>query len=165
MKTRLTAEMARDLFTISESDGVLRHKHDTGRWGRIKAGTPCGTPHGRGYVAINVMGHRYLAHRVVWLMVHGDWPTMEVDHIDGDKLNNRPSNLRDVSHSLNQQNRRSAQRNSKSGRLGVMRQGKSFHATLRHAGRSYFIGAFSTLEEASAAHIEAKRRIHQGCTL
>ncbi|MFX4377260.1 HNH endonuclease, partial [Acinetobacter baumannii] len=41
---------------------------------------------------------------MAWLYVHGVHPTGQIDHIDGDPLNNRISNLRDVSHAVNQQN-------------------------------------------------------------
>ena len=52
-----------------------------------------------GYHCIRIKGQDYAAHRLAWLYVHGDWPKHQIDHIDGNKLNNRISNLRDVTFS------------------------------------------------------------------
>lgn len=50
-----------------------------------------------GYLRIMIDGKRYLVHRVVYLLTHGHWPLQQIDHIDRNKINNRPNNLRDVS--------------------------------------------------------------------
>ena len=50
----------------------------------------------RGYRCIRFNGYLFMAHRVIWAIVHGAWPTGEIDHIDGDPSNNRITNLRHV---------------------------------------------------------------------
>lgn len=159
------AHHARESFFVSEDDGLLRHARNAGRFGRIKAGAIAGTEHPRGYIAVKFDGRPVLAHRLVWLMIHGAWPIGEIDHIDGNKRNNRPSNLRDVSHAVNQQNRRNPQKNNATGMLGVIKQGKRYWSSVRFNGKTHFVGAFDTPEEAHRAYIERKRLLHEGCTL
>ena len=66
-----------------------------------KVGKPAGTEHHMGYIVIGVGNHVYQAHRLAWLYIHGYWPKQVIDHIDGNKTNNKLSNLRDVSQSVN----------------------------------------------------------------
>ena len=73
-----------------------------------------------GYVRVKVCGKLYMAHRIAWLLQHGKWPANEIDHIDGNKLNNKIENLRDVPKTLNQRNAKRRKDNS-SGIVGVTR--------------------------------------------
>lgn len=57
-----------------------------------------------GYIQIKVKGKLYLAHRLAWLYVTGKWPSMDIDHIDGGRRNNRFSNLREATRSENKHN-------------------------------------------------------------
>ncbi len=75
---------------------------------------------GHGYLPVKVKGKSYLQHRIIFFLHNGYWAN-EVDHIDRDKVNNAPINLRDVDHSTNQHNR-DVQKNNTSGVKGV-----SFH--------------------------------------
>lgn len=105
--------------------------------------------HGYRYGTIN--RHKYLAHRVVFALVHGRWPDLQVDHIDRNRLNNRPDNLREASPRENQQNKTT----SRSGRArGVVwhKRDKRWMAQCKDAyGRQRYLGLFSTEGEAAAA--------------
>lgn len=70
-----------------------------------------------GYLTGRCMGHNAKAHRVIWAMVHGDWPN-NIDHINHDRSDNRIENLRNVEHLDNCRNQSLSLRN-KSGTIGV----------------------------------------------
>jgi hypothetical protein len=97
---------------------------------------------------------RYYTHRVIWELVNGPIPDgMCIDHIDGNGLNNRLSNLRLTTLSGNQRNRR-VSKNNRTGITGVFHHGngKGFNVTC--AGR--YIGYFTDLTKAAAARKAAE---------
>lgn len=128
-------------------------------FGKAAAGNPAGTLTTKGYLAVTVLGRRYLAHRLAWLLTYGELPSVQIDHINGVKTDNRLSNLRLATNSQNHGNR-GPSRASTSGVKGVYwwKTGRKWKAQLTHQGRSHFIGYFSTKEDA-AAHAEAEVRI------
>lgn len=71
-----------------------------------------------GYIRIGIDRDQYLAHRLAWFYVYGEWPTNQIDHINGDRLDNRIENLRDIERGDNQRNMKLSQRN-KIGITGV----------------------------------------------
>lgn len=81
------------------------------------AGKRTGHPNSDGYLKVRVGRKDYAVHRVIWFLANGTWP-VEIDHINGDKSDNRIANLRDVSHSQNMANKRRYSTN-KSGQAGV----------------------------------------------
>lgn len=132
----------------------------------VKAGTPVRSTNPDGYIVVSLDYMTYLAHRLAWFHVHGEWPKGQIDHINGDRADNRIANLRDVTDAVNQQNRRAATTTNKLGVLGVrqMRSGR-FTARIMTEGRALSLGAFLTPEEAHAAYLSAKRALHEGCTI
>jgi len=119
------------------------------------------------YRAITVNGQTYPAHWVAWAISKGSWPTSDIDHINGDRTDNRIENLREVSHSKNIQNQREAQASNKSsGLLGVaLRKNGKWDARIWVDGRNLYLGCFDVKEEAHQAYLTAKRKKHPGCTL
>lgn len=105
------------------------------------------------------------AHRLAWLFVYGTLPVNEIDHINGDRSDNRIKNLRDVTRQVNAQNLRKPIPGSRTGVLGVsMRRGR-YTSSISIGDRVIFLGDFETKDAAQAAYIEAKRRLHAGCTI
>jgi len=124
-----------------------------------------------GYRCIKVLGRLQLAHRLAWLYVHGVWPDHEIDHLNGIRSDNRLGNLRDVSRTTNSENQRRATVGNTSTKLlgatlddSVYRR-KPFKAQIKVNGRSRHLGMFATAEEAHQAYVDAKRQLHEGCTI
>ena len=161
----LTVDRLRELLDYDAASGVLTWKVRRKGHRGIKPGRVAGTPHTGRYVSIRIDGKAYLAHRLVWLYVTGEWPKLSIDHIDGDKLNNRFNNLRDVTQAINSQNIRRPRRTNKVGVLGAASAGKNYQVIIGiDYGRRY-IGKYATPDQAHAAYVKAKRELHPGGTL
>ncbi|WPF70342.1 HNH endonuclease [Acinetobacter phage Abgy2021-4-1] len=93
------------------------------------------------------------AHRLAWYIYKGTMPTGQIDHIDRDPANNLESNLRDVSQSVNQHNR-------KAKGYTIERSTGLYYAQIKLNGKQHFLGRFKTAEEATAAYKAAKLRLH-----
>lgn len=148
-------------WSYDPDTGLFTRIRAAGRHGCHKVGTVAGTSTSHGYVVIRIAGVLHGAHRLAWLYVHGEWPLV-IDHINGDRADNRLCNLRNVSQKENTQNLQRAPVTSKSGLLGAHRFGrqKRWSARIRIDGVSVRLGLFDTPEEAHAAYMEAKRRHH-----
>lgn len=161
----LTAERLREALDYSPETGEFTRRKNAGR--RYKAGQVAGSKEFRGYVQIRIDKKLYWAHRLAWLHMTGAWPTHDIDHIDGDKSNNRWSNLRDVPQAVNNQNVRSPFAGNSSGYLGVNWHPTNHNWTAKISvnNRTKYLGSYSTPEEAHAAYVAAKRELHTGSTL
>jgi HNH endonuclease len=132
---------------------------------KIKIGAICGTLRKDGYLSTTLNNKEYLLHRLAYLWCFGYLPSDEVDHIDGNKVNNKIDNLRIVTRTQNNQNRIRAGTNSSTGVLGVRTHKDKFIASLRHNKQSVYLGIFETAEIAYNAYVEAKRKLHEACTI
>lgn len=160
---RPTIAVLQQMFRVTD-EGLLVRLIDSGTNG--KAGAAAGNINAGGYLQLEVCGFPTTAHRVVFAIVFGRWPNGEIDHIDGNKINNRPSNLREASRKVNAQNIRKAKKSNNLGFLGVSpgRRGK-FRASLRVDGKQRYLGEFDTPEKAHAAYLTEKRKHHPGGTI
>lgn len=146
--------------------GTFAWRHDvrlkTG-WLRVAAGTRAGSAHPRGYRQIQIwidgkpIGIK--EHRLAWLFVHGEWPADQLDHINGDRADNRIANLRPANNSLNMANRK-LNANSKSGVKGVCwhKGSKRWRARLQYNGKRIHLGDFLNKEAAQIAYEAAAKR-------
>jgi len=115
----------------------------------------------RGYHHISINGVFYQAHRLAWLLAHGEDAPEDIDHIDGDPSNNRISNLRAVSHAENGRNRKLGGNNT-SGVMGVGWNDKAgkWQSRIGIGGSSKSLGYFDDIKSAASARREAERRLN-----
>ena len=120
-----------------------------------------------GYIEISVKSRKYQAHRLAILYVTGTWPTGDVDHINGIRTDNRLSNLRVVSRSVNCQNRRQANKTKTTDLLGAYwdKKMRRFTSYIYVNGKSKYLGSYETEQAAHQAYLTAKRVLHPGCTI
>jgi hypothetical protein len=137
---------------------LMHYDQDTGVFTRLtsnrrdRIGVTPGARNTNGHVQIRVDGVLHMAHRLAWLYVHGSFPQKQLDHINGDKTDNRISNLRHCSNKKNAENRKMSPRNT-SGYRGVSfdkTRGK-FKAYIGHEMRAIHIGLFAAVEDAAVA--------------
>jgi hypothetical protein len=115
-----------------------------------------------GYRRVKIEGIRYLVHRLVWLFFHGVMPENMIDHIDGNRDNNRVENLREVTNAENLQNQTKAMNTNLTGFLGVSFKPhfNKYIARIRKDGKLTHLGSFNTAEEAHQAYLIAKASLH-----
>lgn len=118
-----------------------------------------------GYLVVRLLGKRYPQHRLAWFYVTGEFPETDIDHIDGDRQNNKFDNLRVVTKAVNRQNIRRSMPCSKTGFLGAQVHHGKFRAVIHLDGKAIILGRFDTAEDAHAAYLNAKRQLHVGCTI
>lgn len=160
----LTAAALRAALQYDQSSGLFTRKQTRGS---AKAGAVAGCLMNKGYFVIRIGTKLHLAHRLAWLYVNEVWPTGQIDHINGNRLDNRIANLRDVTPEVNSQNQRVAR--SASGLMGAYaskQRGKiRYKSSISVCGRPKALGTFDTPEAAHNAYVAAKRRLHEGCTI
>lgn len=148
-----------DVFRPHFRTGTLtwRPKYKTRTAGKNAGFTSGHSP----YVRVKVDSTVYFLHRVMYAMYHGvdPGPEAQIDHINGDKLDNCVDNLRLVTPAQNRQNTKRV----RDGLKGAYRSTNTAHpwmASIDANGVRYPLGLFDTEEEAHAAYVEASARYH-----
>lgn len=153
----ITKEIVNNLFVYD--DGKLFWKSKPSKTSPIKIGNEVGTLMGDGYKRTNIFKKYYAIHRVVFLMKNGYLPEI-VDHIDGNKTNNRIENLREATKSQNAQNKK-MHKNNKSGIKGVhLNKAKKWVAQLRINNQVTYLGSFDDIKLAENAVKVARSKNH-----
>jgi hypothetical protein len=150
----IDAQRLREVATYNPDTGLFYWKSSHG--GRRADGKPAGAKTRAGYIRISLDGTDYLAHRLAWLYHYGAWPENVVDHINGDRADNRIQNLRDVPHWANLQNTQTISQNNNTGARGVTRLKNRYRAEIQVNGQRIHLGVFDTVEEAANSYINAK---------
>ena len=149
---RVSVEMLRSEFEYNPETGELRRKD----------GRSAARPMSRGYLNVYFGGKTYKAHIVSWAIYHGRYPKNLLDHINGNKTDNRIENLREANA---YQNTRNAKRRSDntSGIKGVYFHSQSgkWTACIRTGGRQITLGRFSDINEAAKVRKEAAEKFHK----
>lgn len=153
-----------EVLYYDHTSGLLHWKVSRGNQ-FTEVGMVAGHKHssrGKLYYRVRVDGHLIMGHWIVWAMTHGEWPIDQIDHIDGDGLNNRLCNLRIAPQSENNKNA-AIRKDNPTGVCGVVRD-KNFHmngvfiAHIKADGKFKYLGRFKTLEEAAAVRKAAEHQ-------
>ena len=160
---KLTAEIARDLLSYDPDTGLMtwkarprqyfKREKDVAWWNGKYAGTVAGTMDGRGYLQVTIFAKLYLTHRLIWLMETGSWPSDDIDHVNGNRTDNRLSNLREATRRQNCAN----QRARKVGLKGAYYKpaNRKWQSAIRIDGKQFYLGLYDSEQEAHAAYMEA----------
>ena len=160
MKT-ISVERLREVLNYDPETGIFTRRIAPSKSNMRFCGVVAGTTEPSGYTIIRVDRCAFKAHRFAVAYVEGEFPPAQVDHINGDRSDNRYANLRKATHAENHQNRTLDVRN-KSGFVGVFFNKKLqkwlAHIRLNRVGTH--LGCFDTPEEAHAAYLAAKAQLH-----
>lgn len=153
----LTPEKLHELLEYDPETGTLTWKcRGNPQWDARFAGKAAFTSYRNGYKAGGIFNKMYDAHRIIWMMVHGEWPNT-IDHINGVKDDNRIENLRNVTQAENCRNAKRT-RNNKSGHNGVSwsKGSRKWLAQIMVNRKCIYLGRFIDIEDAIAARAAAE---------
>jgi HNH endonuclease len=148
------------LYWKERSPDMFKNPKSAAAWNAKYANKPAINGIHNGYRYGSLFGRATEAHRIAWALHHGKWPEHHIDHINGDRSDNRIVNLRDVPHRINLRNTKLSNHNT-SGVMGVQWKNYAQKWVVNVGGE--YIGIFASFEDAVAARkaAEKKRGYHQ----
>lgn len=154
---RLDVETGR-LYWLQRDRRFFPDDRACNSWNAQNPGKEAFAINSNGYRQGSLFGKKVYAHVIVFAIHHGRWPSGAIDHISGDRLDNRPENLRDVSHIENMRNQ-PISRASTTGHTGVHFSAKRsrYEAHITISGKTKHLGRYRTISEALAARKLAER--------
>ena len=161
LQNTITQKRLQELLSYDPETGLFINL--TQRSNRIKTGSISGTKRSDGYIHIKIEGTQYLAHRLAWLYVYGNFPEKALDHRNEIKDDNHIRNLRLATEQENRHNISSPRIDNASGFQGVSwdKRDQKWRARIAIKGKKRkHLGLFDTAEQASEAYVKAKREIH-----
>jgi hypothetical protein len=152
----LSHQLVSKLLSYDPETGVMHWLEDRGRL--AKKGYVAGAKDDKGYIRLMLCGKKYRAHQLAFVLMGEQYPAY-VDHINGDRSDNRWSNLR-VSDPLNNAKnmRKRKDGNTPFTGVGYMKSHNKWRVRLNHQGESVYIGIYGSLFEAISARESANRK-------
>lgn len=156
------------MITQDQLKEQLHYNHETGifTWiiskGRLcKVGNVAGSLNKTGYINLIIDKKSYKAHRLAWLYTYGNNPTIEIDHINGIKSDNKILNLRSVSHVENMKNK-PKYKNNKSGFTGVSwcKRLNKWQVDIAINGKTKYLGVFVNLSDAVKRRVDTEMALN-----
>jgi len=147
-------ESAKFLYEYDSTNGSFTWKNRKGPNARIVLGSTAGHRAKDGYIHIRVCSRLFLAHRVAWALCYGEWPRGMIDHINGERDNNRINNLRVVSPRENSHNMRIHREGAIVGAF-YDKTRKLWRSAIVVNGKTVDLGRYKTQEEAHTTHVKA----------
>mgnify|MGYP006297018551 CR=1 FL=1 len=144
----------------------LNYNKDTGifTWvnlsvnNQVKVGTIAGYKSGKGYLYLQLDNKSYSLHRLAWFYIYGNWPNGDIGHINGNPLDNRLNNLRDVTTRDNCNNRK-LHRLGKLVGAHYVKYNNKWKSRIQVNGKTIQIGTFNTQEEAHKAYLLKRKEL------
>ena len=135
----LTQERLIELFRYDKDSGML-YVNKNRKGSSKKVGSIAGSVSKNGYIEIDIDARRYTVHRLAFLYINGKFPDSVVDHVNGDKADNRLRNLIECSQGDNLQNIHKVKSTSTTGYTGVHRYKDKFRAKINIDGKQIHLG-------------------------
>lgn len=153
----------RSLITPELCRQLLRYEPETGKlfWQKGNGQREAfASIRGEGYRHGKILGKWFDAHRMIWVVHYGEWPKGHIDHINGDRGDNRIVNLRDVPPNKENNRNIAIPRDNKSGVMGVCwcKNHKKWHVRIKARGENVYVGAFINFDDAVTARRAAERK-------
>jgi len=149
---KISIKKLNNTFRYDSKTGLLWRRHP---YHKKEMDTPAGWKSPKGHIIVCVFGTNFKAHRIVWAMQTGRWPTKQVDHKNRNGSDNRWHNLRLASNGQNRSNSKTG-RNSRSGfKCVTVTPSNKFVAYFKKKNTRVHLGTFLTPQEAHAAYVTA----------
>ncbi len=148
---------------------LLHYDHETGDFiwkvtpsynKKVNPGDVGGWIETRGYRRIEIDRRTYSAHRLAWFYMTGKWPMYEIDHINGQRCDNRFCNLREVTSAQNNQNSKSVWGSSKYRGVWWSNSVGKWQSQIKLNGKRFYLGVFDMEEDAANAYKSARLKYH-----
>ena len=150
-KDDLPPEYIQSIFNYDAEKGILTHK----KRHAVKEGAIASYVMNHGYAGVKIHQKLYLVHRIIWTFVTGQWPKLDIDHINCDKTDNRWSNLREATRTENCMNGRARRHHLKG--AYVQKNGR-WQSHIKIRGLHCHLGTFLTEKDANAAYKAASEQ-------
>jgi hypothetical protein len=162
----ITQAELHELLNYDPETGVFTWRNDVmaGPQGgaiRKRAGDVAGGIDGYGYRLICTKQRRFRAHRLAWLYMTGEWPANDVDHINGDRIDNRWCNLRAATRAENLRNTK-PHKDGSTGFKGVYwdKRQRRYYSQIMVSGKVFWLGSFKCPTAAHFAYSRAAKKLH-----
>lgn len=157
MRLMITQDRIKTLVVYMPETGLMywREREGMKAWNKRFSGKKVGA-NIHGYIRAPFDGVFHPIHRMAWLYVYGVYPEGEIDHINGEKSDNRITNLRDVSHACNGRNQKKSKSNT-SGFMGVSKSHGKWIAFITVNRERIWLGRFRDKSDAVKARREAEK--------
>lgn len=152
-------EECREVFTYCKDTGRITRVTNPPRGPRTAGKLVDNWKCPAGYRKVRWSPHNLTAHRLVWFLHYGEQPPEYIDHINGDRTDNRPENLRKACHHTNLANAKRREDN-KSGVKGVRRSGNKWIGSVSFKGDRHYVGPFTEIAEAEIAVRQLREQLH-----
>ncbi len=154
MSKQITQEYLRSVVSYDPESGIFRRTRCRRTdWIGKEAGYLI-----KGYRQVSIDNRRHAAHKLAWLYMYNEWPEF-LDHINGDRDDNRICNLRVATKTQNLRNTCKKKTNT-SGYKGVSHRRNKWRAYITVDWKTKHLGVFNTPEEAHAAYCVAAHKYH-----